>query len=203
MPSGYGHYLENSAGNISRILLGFNAGRYEQISLSGWLAANPRQLVATNFSLPLTVVEWEQWGNPRDPEHYDYMRRYSPYDNVEKKAYPWLLVTTSLNDSQVMYWEPAKWVAKLRAMKTDSNPLLFKVNMANHDLEELERVVATANARILDDHQKHYTVEFIGGSQDVDRVMERIAAVGELTTVVRGGAMAVARGAPVFGRATK
>jgi oligopeptidase B len=81
-------------------------------------------------TLPLTAQEWEQWGNPRDPEHYDYMRRYSPYDNVEKKAYPWLLVTTSLNDSQVMYWEPAKWVAKLRAMKTDSNPLIFKVNMA-------------------------------------------------------------------------
>jgi oligopeptidase B len=81
-------------------------------------------------SLPLTAQEWEQWGNPRDPEHYDYMRRYSPYDNVEKKAYPWLLVTTSLNDSQVMYWEPAKWVAKLRALKTDSNPLIFKVNLA-------------------------------------------------------------------------
>jgi oligopeptidase B len=81
-------------------------------------------------SLPLTAQEWEQWGNPRDPEHYDYMRRYSPYDNVEKKAYPWLLVTTSLNDSQVMYWEPAKWVAKLRATKTDTNPLIFKVNLA-------------------------------------------------------------------------
>ncbi len=81
-------------------------------------------------TLPLTAQEWEQWGNPRDPEHYDYMRRYSPYDNVERKAYPWLLVTTSLNDSQVMYWEPAKWVAKLRAMKTDANPLIFKVNLA-------------------------------------------------------------------------
>jgi acetolactate synthase-1/3 small subunit len=80
---------------------------------------------------------------------------------------------------------------------------LFKVNMANHDLDELNRVVSSANARILDDHNKHYTIEYIGGSQDVDRVMERIAAIGELTTVVRGGAMAVARGAPVFGRATK
>ena len=81
-------------------------------------------------SLPLTAQEWEQWGNPKDVEQYDYMRRYSPYDNVAKKAYPWLLVTTSLNDSQVMYWEPAKWVAKLRAMKTDSNPLIFRVNLA-------------------------------------------------------------------------
>jgi oligopeptidase B len=58
------------------------------------------------------------------------MKSYSPYDNVEAKAYPWMLVTTSLNDSQVMYWEPAKWVAKLRAFKTDSNPLYFKINMA-------------------------------------------------------------------------
>jgi hypothetical protein len=71
-----------------------------------------------------------QWGNPHDAEHFRYMRSYSPYDNVEKKAYPWLLVTTSFNDSQVMYFEPAKWVAKLRAMKTDANPLYFKTNLA-------------------------------------------------------------------------
>ena len=81
-------------------------------------------------SLPLTAQEWEQWGNPSIPEQYAYMRTYSPYDNVEAKAYPWMLVTTSLNDSQVMYWEPAKWVARLRANKTDSNPLYFRINMA-------------------------------------------------------------------------
>jgi oligopeptidase B len=81
-------------------------------------------------TLPLTAGEWEQWGNPKNPEHYTYMRSYSPYDNVAKKAYPWILVTTSVNDSQVMYWEPAKWVAKLRAMKTDSHPLYFKTNLA-------------------------------------------------------------------------
>ena len=80
-------------------------------------------------SLPLTAQEWEQWGNPRNPEHYAYMRTYSPYDNVEAKAYPRMLVTTSLNDSQVMYFEPAKWVAKLRVTKTDTNPLIFKINM--------------------------------------------------------------------------
>ena len=80
-------------------------------------------------SLPLTAQEWEQWGNPRNAEHYAYMKSYSPYDNVEAKPYPRLLVTTSLNDSQVMYWEPAKWVAKLRATKTDTNPLYFKINM--------------------------------------------------------------------------
>ena len=81
-------------------------------------------------SLPLTAQEWEQWGNPKNPEHFAYLRSYSPYENVERKAYPWILVTTSLNDSQVMYFEPAKWVAKLRAMKTDTNPLYFKTNMA-------------------------------------------------------------------------
>jgi oligopeptidase B len=81
-------------------------------------------------TLPLTAQEWEQWGNPQNAEHFKYMRSYSPYENVEKKAYPWLLVTTSFNDSQVMYFEPAKWVAKLRATKTDKNPLYFKTNMA-------------------------------------------------------------------------
>ena len=80
-------------------------------------------------SLPLTVGEFEEWGNPRIHEHYVQMRSYSPYDNVESKDYPAMLVLTSYNDSQVMYWEPAKYVAKLRAMKTDANPLLFKINM--------------------------------------------------------------------------
>jgi oligopeptidase B len=81
-------------------------------------------------SIPLTAQEWQQWGDPHIAEQYAYMKTYSPYDNVERKAYPWVLVTTSLNDSQVGYWEPAKWVAKLRAMKTDNNPLYIKINMA-------------------------------------------------------------------------
>jgi oligopeptidase B len=81
-------------------------------------------------SLPLTAGEWEEWGDPRRPEHYEYMRRYSPYDNLEGKAYPAMLVKTSLNDSQVMYWEPAKYVARLRTLKTDDNPLLLETNMA-------------------------------------------------------------------------
>lgn len=80
-------------------------------------------------SIPLTAGEWEQWGDPRNPEHYAYMRRYSPYDNVERKAYPAMLVTTGLNDSRVAFWEPVKWVAKLRTMKTDDNPLLLKTNL--------------------------------------------------------------------------
>ena len=81
-------------------------------------------------SIPLTAQEWQQWGDPHDAAQYAYMRSYSPYDNVERKAYPWMLVTTSLNDSQVGYWEPVKWVAKLRSMKTDNNPLYIKINMA-------------------------------------------------------------------------
>jgi len=80
-------------------------------------------------SLPLTVGEYLEWGNPNEKPAYDYMRSYSPYDNLEKKAYPALLVTTSYNDSQVMYWEPAKYVAKLRTLKTDGHPLLLKIKM--------------------------------------------------------------------------
>jgi len=80
-------------------------------------------------SLPLTVGEYLEWGNPNDKAAYDYMKTYSPYDNLEKRAYPSILVTTSFNDSQVMYWEPAKYVARLRSLKTDHNPLLLKIKM--------------------------------------------------------------------------
>jgi oligopeptidase B len=81
-------------------------------------------------SLPLTVGEYEEWGNPNEKAAYDYMVQYSPYDNLHKTAYPAILVKTSFNDSQVMYWEPAKYVAKLRTLKTDNNPLILKTNMA-------------------------------------------------------------------------
>jgi oligopeptidase B len=80
-------------------------------------------------SLPLTVGEYEEWGDPRVSEDYFYMKSYCPYTNVEAKPYPAMLVKTGLNDSQVMYWEPAKYVAKLRTLKTDANTLLFKINM--------------------------------------------------------------------------
>ncbi len=79
--------------------------------------------------IPLTTGEYDEWGNPNDKEFYDYMLSYSPYDNVEARDYPHMLVTTGLHDSQVQYWEPAKWVAKLRATKTDHNRLLLKTNM--------------------------------------------------------------------------
>jgi oligopeptidase B len=80
-------------------------------------------------SIPLTTNEFDEWGNPKQKEFYQYMLSYSPYDNVEAKAYPAMMVTTGLFDSQVQYYEPAKWVAKLRAKKTDTHPLIFKVNM--------------------------------------------------------------------------
>ena len=80
--------------------------------------------------IPLTTGEYDEWGNPADPEYYDYMLSYSPYDQVTAKDYPHLLVTTGLHDSQVQYWEPAKWVAKLRALKTDDHRLLLQTNMS-------------------------------------------------------------------------
>ncbi|MEE9166536.1 MAG: S9 family peptidase [Candidatus Neomarinimicrobiota bacterium] len=79
--------------------------------------------------IPLTTSEYDEWGDPNDKKYYDYMLSYSPYDNVVARDYPNLLVTTGLHDSQVQYWEPAKWVAKLRAVKTDGNRLLLKTNM--------------------------------------------------------------------------
>ena len=99
----------------------------------GVVAAVPFVDVVTTMldeSIPLTTGEWDEWGNPiTSKESYDYMLSYSPYDNVEAKPYPNMLVTTGLHDSQVQYWEPAKWVAKLRDMKTDNNSLLMHTNM--------------------------------------------------------------------------
>jgi len=99
---------------------------------NGVIAAVPFVDVVTTMlddSIPLTTGEYDEWGNPNTKEYYDYMKSYSPYDNVEAKVYPNLLVTTGLHDSQVQYWEPAKWVAKLRDYKTDSNQLFLDTNM--------------------------------------------------------------------------
>jgi oligopeptidase B len=80
-------------------------------------------------SLPLTVPEYEEWGDPNQEDSFKYMLSYSPYDNLHATNYPAMLVKTSLHDSQVMYWEPAKYVAKLRTLKTDTNPLLLVTNL--------------------------------------------------------------------------
>lgn len=106
-------------------------------------------------SIPLTTSEYDEWGNPNDPEYYAYMKSYSPYDNVAEKAYPAMLVTTGLHDSQVQYFEPAKWVARLREMKTDDHILLMRTNMeAGHGGSsgrfERYREVALEYAFILD-----------------------------------------------------
>jgi len=96
------------------------------------LAAVPFVDVVTTIldtSLPLSALEWEEWGNPNDKTYYDYMKSYSPYDNVKPQDYPNILITAGLNDSRVKYWEPAKWTAKLRELKTDNNILLLKTNM--------------------------------------------------------------------------
>ncbi|MFM9949033.1 MAG: S9 family peptidase [Saprospiraceae bacterium] len=98
----------------------------------GVIAAVPFVDVITTMldeTIPLTTGEYDEWGNPNDKTYYDYMKSYSPYDNVKAKAYPAMLVTTGLHDSQVQYWEPAKWVARLRTKKTDKNPLLLYTNM--------------------------------------------------------------------------
>lgn len=100
---------------------------------AGIIAAVPFVDVVTTMldeTIPLTTFEWDEWGNPEEEKYYDYMLSYSPYDNIDKKDYPPLLVTTGLFDSQVQYWEPAKWVAKLRDNKTDGNPLLLHCNMS-------------------------------------------------------------------------
>jgi oligopeptidase B len=98
----------------------------------GVIAAVPFVDVVTTMldeSIPLTTGEFDEWGNPKEEKYYYYMKSYSPYDNVATKDYPALLVTTGLHDSQVQYFEPAKWVAKLREFKTDKNPLIFHINM--------------------------------------------------------------------------
>ena len=105
---------------------------FEPEIFKGVVAAVPFVDVITTMldeSIPLTSGEWDEWGNPNIKEQYDYMLSYSPYDNVEAKDYPNLLVTAGLHDSQVQYFEPAKWVAKLRELKTDDNILVFSTNM--------------------------------------------------------------------------
>jgi oligopeptidase B len=99
----------------------------------GVIAAVPFVDIVTTMldaSIPLTTFEWDEWGDPRKKEYYDYMLSYSPYDQVKRQDYPYIIVTTGYWDSQVQYWEPAKWVAKLRDMKTDKNVLVMDCNMS-------------------------------------------------------------------------
>ena len=120
--------------------MGGSAGGLLMGALSNMAPADYRAIVAQvpfvdvvttmlDESIPLTTNEFDEWGDPKNKAYYDYMLSYSPYDNVARQAYPAMLVTTGLHDSQVQYWEPAKWVARLRARKTDSNPLLYRTTM--------------------------------------------------------------------------
>jgi oligopeptidase B len=120
-----------SGGSAGGLLMGAVLNMAPEL-YRGVIAAVPFVDVVTTMmdeTIPLTTFEWLEWGNPTVKEQYEYMLSYSPYDNVEPKHYPHILVTTGLHDSQVQYWEPAKWVAKLRALKTDKNNLFLYTNM--------------------------------------------------------------------------
>ncbi|WP_101688919.1 S9 family peptidase [Dysgonomonas massiliensis] len=128
--TGLGH-LYASGGSAGGLLMGAVVNMKPEI-WRGIVADVPFVDVVNTMldeDIPLTTNEFDEWGNPKNKEYYDYMKSYSPYENVERKAYPNMLVTTGLHDSQVQYFEPAKWVAKLRDMKTDDNILLLKTNM--------------------------------------------------------------------------
>jgi oligopeptidase B len=123
--------LFGSGGSAGGLLVGAVSNMRPDL-FKGILASVPWVDVVTTMldeSIPLTTVEFDEWGNPKNKEYYDYMLSYSPYDNVEAKDYPAFYVTTGLHDSQVQYFEPAKWVAKLRELKTDKNLLLLEVDM--------------------------------------------------------------------------
>ncbi|MET0299512.1 MAG: prolyl oligopeptidase family serine peptidase, partial [Flavitalea sp.] len=124
-------HLYAMGGSAGGLLMGAIVN-YRPDLWKGVIAQVPFVDVITTMSdttIPLTTLEYKEWGNPTDSNEYAYMKSYSPYDNVGKKAYPNMLVTTGLNDSQVQYFEPAKWVAKLRSAKTGDQKLLFKIEM--------------------------------------------------------------------------
>lgn len=120
-----------SGGSAGGLLIGAVVNMRPDL-FKGAVAAVPFVDVVTTMldeSIPLTTNEYDEWGNPNEKDYYEYILSYSPYDNVESQDYPNILVTTSLQDSQLQYWEPAKWIAKLRAMKTDSNRLVLRTYM--------------------------------------------------------------------------
>ena len=126
-------HLYAMGGSAGGLLMGAIIN-YEPNLFHGVVAQVPFVDVVTTMldeSIPLTTGEYDEWGNPNSRKYYDYIKSYSPYDNVEVKDYPHLLITTGLHDSQVQYWEPAKWTAKLRELKTDDNILIFKTDMSS------------------------------------------------------------------------
>ena len=124
-------HLYAMGGSAGGLLMGAIINEAPQL-YNGVIAAVPFVDVVTTMlddSIPLTTGEYDEWGNPNEKVYYDYMKSYSPYDNVKQQEYPNLLITSGLHDSQVQYWEPTKWVAKLREFKTDDNKLYLRTNM--------------------------------------------------------------------------
>ena len=127
------NHLYAMGGSAGGLLMGVVINEEPEL-FNGIVAQVPFVDVVTTMldeSIPLTTGEYDEWGNPNDKEYYEYMKSYSPYDNITEKSYPNMLVTTGLHDSQVQYWEPAKWVAKLRDLKKDNNVLIFKTDMTS------------------------------------------------------------------------
>ena len=127
------NHLYAMGGSAGGLLMGVVINEESEL-FNGVVAQVPFVDVVTTMldeSIPLTTGEYDEWGNPNDKEYYEYMKSYSPYDNITEKCYPNILVTTGLHDSQVQYWEPAKWVAKLRDLKKDNNVLIFKTDMTS------------------------------------------------------------------------
>ncbi|SDE73923.1 S9 family peptidase [Epilithonimonas hungarica] len=126
-------HLYAMGGSAGGLLVGA-VMNYNPELFNGVVAQVPFVDVVTTMldeTIPLTTGEYDEWGNPNEKEYYDYMKSYSPYDNIEAKNYPNTLITTGFHDSQVQYWEPAKWTAKLRELKTDNNILIFKTDMSS------------------------------------------------------------------------
>ena len=126
-------HLYAMGGSAGGLLMGAIANM-EPSLFNGIIAQVPFVDVVTTMlddTIPLTTGEYDEWGNPNEEEYYHYMKSYSPYDNIEVKEYPNILITTGFHDSQVQYWEPAKWTAKLRDLKTDTNLLLLKTDMSS------------------------------------------------------------------------
>ncbi len=124
-------HLYASGGSAGGLLMGAVINMNPDL-FKGVIASVPFVDVVTTMldeTIPLTTGEYDEWGNPNEKKYYDYMKEYSPYDNVKAQDYPNMLITTGLHDSQVQYYEPAKWVAKLRDMKTDKNLLVMHTDM--------------------------------------------------------------------------
>lgn len=156
--------LIGMGGSAGGLLMGVALNEYPQL-FKAIIAQVPFVDVVTTMldeSIPLTTGEYEEWGNPNNPTFFDYMKSYSPYDNVVPQDYPHLLITAGLHDSQVQYWEPAKWVARLRKNKTDQNLLLFEINMdtghsgASGRFESIKEVAKEYAfiLKVLDEHQR-------------------------------------------------